>query len=1045
MKIDGWHIDGYGVHADLHAEDLGTGLTIVAGPNESGKTTLQHFLIGMLFGFPSVRDEKGHHPPLRGGNFGGRLFVTTDDGQQLTIIRSKARSSLRVTHRDGTPFDGDLADALGGATRELFESIFSVRLENLAELKALTEDQVRDRVFSAGIFGAGRSAQAALTQLGGERDALFKPNGRSETVRLKQLRSQLAEARLRLDEAQRESSALPAHLRQLDLLAERAGVLGTDADRLRSDLTLVTAITELWPRWSAAADARHELDQIGTVPALPADASARLHRSIGLHQSAADAATRAVDDLTAAEAHLAGLDAPVLDLDAIDRIERLARQIDPERERARRIDELAARADQQRAELERDLALLGADRDLAWLDARPAGASNAAGLRQAAAAVSEARNEVRDAARAADQLTTELELETADLERAEAALADLPTLRPADATAGLDAANALAALATQREVAVRRLEDAQARRDAALAEVPEASAAPTAALVAAAIALVTGGAVLAIGQPIIGGAALAVAVVLGIVGVALRSRVPAPVSTADVDAVIALATDDVRRIDADLVGPLAVLRLDAVPTATAAVGIRTHAERLASSAQQADDQRKRVAADRAGHQDRTTRRTTTALQRVEAARGQLQAVEAAWEEWLAGHELPLDLDPAGAAEFLNTVDRAKGVARHLAHAESDLQTQRAAATAFGDKVRALVTELGDLGSPDVDPLRVLDRLATRAAGQRALLAQIADARNLVERAAEAERRAGRGRAEAAEQLAGDLGTIGATTVDDALATLDRVAAATQLRAVIDDADARLDAAVVGADDRRTRAVELLATANPARWKEQAQSLRRHLDEAEHDRDRCIQDRAAVQAEVDKLATSADVPRCELRVAGLEAELVDAVTAWASLTLAHQMVEGTLAMYQRERQPDVVKRAAALFAQVTAGDYVRLEVRDNVVFAIDQAEREVPAHLLSTGAREQVYLCMRIALAESFASTTPLPLLLDDITVNADPVRQQQLDELLATVADTQQVFAFTCHDRIVEELQQLRPEAQVIRLQPHRSTGTRLTRIGAVS
>jgi uncharacterized protein YhaN len=173
--------------------------------------------------------------------------------------------------------------------------------------------------------------------------------------------------------------------------------------------------------------------------------------------------------------------------------------------------------------------------------------------------------------------------------------------------------------------------------------------------------------------------------------------------------------------------------------------------------------------------------------------------------------------------------------------------------------------------------------------------------------------------------------------------------------------------------------------------------------------------------------------------------VESATAWASLTLAHRVVEGTLAKYQRERQPDVVKRAATLFAQVTGGDYERVEVRDNDVYAIDHAAREVPAHRLSTGAREQLYLCMRVALAESFAKTTPLPLLLDDITVNADPRRQQQLSELLVTVADTQQVFAFTCHDSVVGQLRKLRPDARVITLQAHRSVAGRTTRIGTVT
>lgn len=1044
MKIDGWHIDGYGVHHDLHVTGLGDGLTIVAGPNETGKTTLQHFLIGMLFGFPAVTKREEHHPPLRGGTFGGRLFVTTDDGQALTIHRSKARSSLRVTQADGSPYEGDLAEVVGGATRELFESIFAVRLDSLAEMKALTEDQVRDRVFSAGILGAGRSAQAALAQLGGERDARFKPGGRGERYRIKEIRAQLTEARLRLDEAQREARALPAHLRQLERLAERAAALGADADRLRTDLGLLTAVGELWPRWSAAADARHQLDQLGPIPVLATDAPARLHTAIERHRSAAEAATEAADALTAAEAQAAGLDQPVLTPDAIDRIERLARQLDTERDRLPRIEELRARADHQRGELERELHTLGG-RDRTWLAERTVDPTDAAALRQAATAVTEARTDRRDATRAAEQLATDLAVEAAQLERDQAALAELTTLRPSDAVAGLDAATAIAALATQREVAVRRLADAQARREAALAAAPTGAGAGTVLLVGAAVALVAGAGLVAAGLVVLGGPVLALALALGAAGGIARARAAAPVSTTEVDAVIELAADDVRRIDADLVAPLATLQLAATPTATEAAGLRAHAERLASGAQNAADQRARTAADLARHQDRSTRLQAAAADRVQAAAARVADAEASWTAWLTQHDLPATLDPAGAADHLSAIDRAQAAARSLAVTDEDLQAQRRAADAFAAAVAALVADLQDLGTPDADPLTTLDRLATRAAGQRALHAQIADAAAAVERAAVAERRAGRERAAAAEALAVELRAVGATTVDDAHRILDRAGRAAELRAVIDDADARLDAATGADAQRRSAATALLATADPAAWDAEAATVRRRLADLTDDRDQCLHDQAAVRAEVTKLETSADVPTCELRVAGLEAELVEAVTQWAALHLAHQMVEGTLAKYQRERQPEVVKRAAELFTHITGGDYVRLEVRDNDVYAIDHAEREVPAHLLSQGAREQLYLCLRVALAESFTKTTPLPLLLDDITVNADPVRQRQLSDLLVTVADTQQVFAFTCHDTVVEQLRQLRPDTRVITLEAHRSANGRTTRIGAVS
>ena len=94
MKIDGWHLDGYGVHHDLGVTSLPHGLTVVSGPNEAGKSTLQDFLVGMLFGF-TASNRPDHHPPLRGGTYGGRLLVTDDEGTSFTIHRGARRSSLR--------------------------------------------------------------------------------------------------------------------------------------------------------------------------------------------------------------------------------------------------------------------------------------------------------------------------------------------------------------------------------------------------------------------------------------------------------------------------------------------------------------------------------------------------------------------------------------------------------------------------------------------------------------------------------------------------------------------------------------------------------------------------------------------------------------------------------------------------------------------------------------------------------------------------------------------------------------------------------------
>jgi uncharacterized protein YhaN len=165
MRIHGWHIDGFGVHHNLQVTDLPPGLTVVTGPNESGKSTLQHFLTGVLFGFPN-KGRPDRHEPVDGGNYGGRLFVTDEDGRAIVIHRGARKSSLRLATADGDLEPAELADLLGGASKDLFQSVFAVHLSELAELKALTADQVRERVFSAGIVGAGRTAEAALKDLG---------------------------------------------------------------------------------------------------------------------------------------------------------------------------------------------------------------------------------------------------------------------------------------------------------------------------------------------------------------------------------------------------------------------------------------------------------------------------------------------------------------------------------------------------------------------------------------------------------------------------------------------------------------------------------------------------------------------------------------------------------------------------------------------------------------------------------------------------------------------------------------------------------------
>ena len=61
--------------------------------------------------------------------------------------------------------------------------------------------------------------------------------------------------------------------------------------------------------------------------------------------------------------------------------------------------------------------------------------------------------------------------------------------------------------------------------------------------------------------------------------------------------------------------------------------------------------------------------------------------------------------------------------------------------------------------------------------------------------------------------------------------------------------------------------------------------------------------------------------------------------------------------------------------------------------------------------DQVYLALRLSLAESFAEKIEsMPLLLDDVLVRFDLERQKLTLQVIETLSEHRQVFLFTCHE-----------------------------------
>ena len=165
----------------------------------------------------------------------------------------------------------------------------------------------------------------------------------------------------------------------------------------------------------------------------------------------------------------------------------------------------------------------------------------------------------------------------------------------------------------------------------------------------------------------------------------------------------------------------------------------------------------------------------------------------------------------------------------------------------------------------------------------------------------------------------------------------------------------------------------------------------------------------------------------------EAELIDVAGAEEAVAAARERLDlvrelaglidetlGLLEAAQRQVHRDLAPMLAAAIREwlpiLSRGAYVEagvnpadlsIEVKEGATGAWRQAR------LLSEGTREQIYLLLRIAMAQHLVTTAETaPLLLDEVTAQADAERRRAMLDMLLTMAAGRQLILFT-HDENV--------------------------------
>ena len=229
------------------------------------------------------------------------------------------------------------------------------------------------------------------------------------------------------------------------------------------------------------------------------------------------------------------------------------------------------------------------------------------------------------------------------------------------------------------------------------------------------------------------------------------------------------------------------------------------------------------------------------------------------------------------------------------------------------------------------------------------------------------------------------------------------------------ADARLAAAEQALAAARTHQKETEARAmNDLDFQNGDNEAVRQSREAERLRDRigALKERRA--REEGQLRSLEDPLVLETELAEQERQYADLLRQEEALQLALETLTRADGELQERLSPRLAKKAAEYFSFLTDGRYDELTLTRDLSAHARRAGDAVgwDADYLSAGARDQLYLALRLALCDlALPGEEICPIVLDDALVTFDGERMARALELMRRIAEERQVLLFTCHRR----------------------------------
>jgi uncharacterized protein YhaN len=1022
VKITAVDVTGFGVWTQLKLADLSDRITVFYGANETGKTTLLEFIRAVLYGVPSAGRQR-FIPPARQGPAAGALHVDVG-GEQLEVRRDFEREIaeggwLEVVDSDGVSRGRDvLESALRDIDETTFRHVFAIGIRELQELGTLGDQQAAQWLYDLTAGWDRVSLIEATRAAEGSRNRLLDIAGGPCTV------ADLLDERDRIEKdviAFGTSIDAWARLSHTAVdLEEKIAELEKQGAQFEREAADVRVALVLKDKWDQRAAIQQQLVGLGNLPVLPASGTARLESCIRRLASHA----RQREKRRRARRRLRG-QIRMLEIDATlaregRRIEALAEQRDWIRSMEHRIRHREMELADRRSQGDGRKVPPQADGTSDHSDPVALSPRVRHRLRGRARAVRLARKQAAETKRKAEATKTAADEHSSPLRQALLAR-DVHDLPAAVQNIGQRAAQLRRCMALDERL--ERLGIHEAELEEQLRGLMHERLLPLWILIATGAMFVLGVAMMLAGvwlpTAFVGASGRWLAV-LGVLGTATSGLVKYLMERSvahrleDCQKQLVLLRQQVEKAKHERT------TLDGVLTAAGgpvAVQLQTAEKDLATLEQLLPSDAKRQNAEReAALASDDARQAGSALERAEVQ----------WRESLAACGLPTHLSPRDILRIAQSGERRIRTENHLEPIQHDLDQYRHDYDMVASRVRHVAASAG-MVTADSPASELLERLIHHWTEQKPKHARRRALGRRVRRLRSREARAMQTVRSLVHERDMLLMQAGVSTPAQYHALEAECQRAARLREQFETLNHHIQSTLADhaiADHVKSE----LAIIASEQLELRQEKLASHQSALQQQLKQCLVQQGAVQQDLERLARDRRPAEKQWEWCIVQQRLNDAVNAWQVHATTSVLLEEVRHDYEQNRQPETLVEASTYLRQMTEGRYTRVwtPVEEDALYLENAQGESLPILVLSRGTREQLFLCLRLALVAHYARRGKcLPLVLDDVLVNFDDSRAKAAARVLRDFAKQgHQLLVFTCHAHVRRMFQSLKTDVR---------------------